>query len=138
MDHPLRDDPLDFGLEVAAPSTKTRWHGSTVAVRARLVPRYVWSTASIDVFLDGRCVLRTGGQMKVTGSSSSVFYHDGEEHTAELSWGLAIHTTFPFELRIDGAKVMVSDVPVENAPLLVVPALVLLSPILVPLLLSLS
>jgi len=45
-----------------------RWQDSAVDVQARLDPRFLWSTASIDVFLDEECIFRTGGQLKATGS----------------------------------------------------------------------
>lgn len=83
-------------------------------VRARLVPRYLWTSASIDVYLNGRCILMTGGQMKLSGGYSSAFKDGGKEHLAELKWGLADQHQFPYELWIDGTKVMQSWVPVEN------------------------
>lgn len=128
------DDELDGDR----PSrSKTRWNGRTVEVTARLVPRYLWTTASIDVFLDGECILRTGGQMKAIGFSEAGFHHDGSVHVARLSWGSAHQLSFPFQLWIDGAKVMVSDVAVANPVLFLMPALVLTSPVWASLLLSL-
>lgn len=91
-----------------------QWHGSIVEVTARLIPRFLWTTASIDVFLDGSCILRTGGQLKITGSSSAEFYHGGSVHHVELSWGQADLRSFPYQLQIDGAKVAVSRVFVQN------------------------
>jgi hypothetical protein len=137
----LRDHPQDFELDDAVPAAKTRWHGSSVGVTARLVPRYLWTTSSIDVFLDGRCILRTGGQMKIVGSSSAEFRHDGVVHTVELSWDRvqqqgSIRCCFPYQLRIDGAKLAASEVAVENAGLLVIPMLVLASAFLFGLLVS--
>jgi hypothetical protein len=112
---------FEFGDEI--PPAKIRWHGSEVEVKARLVPRYGWTTASIDVFLGGRCILRTGGQMKVTGSSWAEFDHEGSRQFAELSWGKARGHEFPYVLRINDAKVALSEVPVENPGLSVIPAL---------------
>jgi hypothetical protein len=123
---------LDFEFDDAVPRAKMPWHGGMVEVTARLVPRYLWTTTSIDVFPDGRCILRSGGQFKIVGSCSAEFHHDGSAHTVELSWGRVQHRGvlrhgFPYELRIDGAKVAVSDVAVENARLLAIPYLVLAS-----------
>jgi hypothetical protein len=138
----LRDDPRDFELDDGAPTAKIRWHGSTVEVTARLVPRYLWTTSSIDVFLDGRCILRTGGQMKVIGSSSAEFQHDGAVHTVELFWdrvqprGVVRHC-FPYQLTIDGAKVAAAEVAVENAGLLLIPLFALSSLFLTALVASL-
>ncbi|HZZ79108.1 MAG TPA: hypothetical protein VFE62_11345 [Gemmataceae bacterium] len=91
-----------------------RWHGSRLEVRARAVPRYLWSTVSIDVLIDGAPVLRTGGQFRARGGVTSEFRHDGERHTAELSWGTVGGRGFPFMLRIDGEIVLATEVPVDN------------------------
>ena len=93
------------------------WQGSKVDVQARLIPRFLWSTASIDVFLDGDCILRTGGQMKATGSQVATFSHSGTEHEAELSWGVGFFWSFPYQLRIDGAPIAVARFHVQNWPL---------------------
>jgi hypothetical protein len=68
-------------------SETVKWQGGTLDVQARLVPRYLWNTASIDVFLDGRPILRTGGQLKLTGSQTATFTYADTAHTAELSLG---------------------------------------------------
>jgi hypothetical protein len=120
---------FEFGDEILP--AKIRWHGSEVLVKARIVPRYGWTTASIDVFLDGKCILRTGGQPKVTGSSWAVFDHDGSRHFAELSWGMVRGLEFPYVLRIDDAKVALADVPVENPGLSVIPALIVMVLVLI-------
>src|SRR5438034_342849 len=57
-----------------------QWNGSRLAVTAKLVPRYLWQTASIDVFLDEQCILRTGGQFKFVGSHASEFVYRGTTH----------------------------------------------------------
>jgi hypothetical protein len=94
-----------------------KWQDSAVDVQARLVPRFLWSTASIDVFLDKQCILRTGGQLKATGLHSATFTHSGSTHTAELSWGYGLLFSFPYKLRIDGAPVSEARVRVQNWPL---------------------
>jgi hypothetical protein len=95
-----------------------KWKDSTVDVQARLIPRFLWSTASIDVFLDGQCILRTGGQLKFTGSHSTTFSHSDSTHTAELSWGTTISLmSFPYQLRVDGVPVASSRVYIRNWPL---------------------
>ena len=91
-----------------------KWPGSTVAVQARLVPRFLWSTASIDVLLDNQCILQTGGQLKVTGSHSGTFIHSGSTHTADLSWGYGLLFSFPYQLRIDGTLVSEGRVRIQN------------------------
>jgi hypothetical protein len=95
-----------------------KWQDSTVEVEARLVPRFLWNTASIDVFLGGQCILRTGGQLKLKGSHSTVFTHSGSEHTAELSWGMsASPLSFPYQLRLDGILISSGRVRIRNWPI---------------------
>jgi hypothetical protein len=98
-----------------------KWQGRTLDVQARLVPRYLWNTASIDVFLDGQPILRTGGQLKLTGSQSATFTYAAAAHTAELSWGSSgLSFSFPYQLRIDGALVAASRAHIRNWPVAVV------------------
>jgi len=104
-----------------------QWQGSTVNVQARLISRFFWTTASIDVFVDGKCILRTGGQKKCTGSCSASFTHSGSTHTAGLSWGYGILRSFPYKLQIDGVPISQARVHVQNWPLgLIWPALVVI------------
>jgi hypothetical protein len=84
-----RDALPDFDFDSEIHPAKIRWRGSEVEVKARLVPRYFWTTASIDVYLDAQCILRTGGVMKLTGSSRAEFDQDGSRHSVELSWETA-------------------------------------------------
>jgi hypothetical protein len=91
------------------------WQGHTVDVQAWMVPRYLWTTASIDVYLDGQLMLATGGQLEFVGSYSSTFVHAGATHTAELSWGSSgLSLWFPYQLRIDSVLVAESRVHVRN------------------------
>ncbi len=90
------------------------WHGSTVSVRSRVVPRYLWTTVSINAYLDDQCILKTGGKLNPTGSCSTTFNHGGVTHTAELSWGLGIWYSFPYQLNIDGVPITASRVRADN------------------------
>jgi len=110
--------------------TPITWNGSQVEVQAHLVPRFLWSTASIDVFLDGQCILRTGGQLKAVGSHSATFRHSDSEHRAELSWGVGFFRSFPYQLRIDGAPVSDARVYVRNWPLGLITSLLLAAALL--------
>ena len=96
-------------------------------MRASYVPRFLWSTASIDVFLDGRCVLRTGGQLKAIGSHSATFNDGGSEHRMELKWGLSREFHFPCQLSIDGVLVKSSRIRVENHQMILIPALLIVA-----------
>jgi hypothetical protein len=90
------------------------WCGSQLQVRAYVVPRYCWTTASIDVVIDGQPVLQTGGKLRVVGSHAGDFEHRGLTHRAELFWGKFTKGEFPFILTIDDEEVLTSTVPVEN------------------------
>jgi hypothetical protein len=93
------------------------WQDRAVRVQARLIPRFLWTTASIDVFLDDECILRTGGQLKPTGAHSAEFGYKGVVHRAELTWGRGAFRSFPYRLEIDGAPVSESRVAVQNWPI---------------------
>jgi len=96
---------------------ETTWHGCEVRVRAYAVPRYAWTTASIDVVVDGEPVLQTGGQLRIVGSWAGDFDHRGGTHRVELFWGKFTRGHFPFILTIDDEEVLTDMVPVENATL---------------------
>lgn len=101
------------------------WHGSLLDVQARLVSRFVWTTASIDVYLDGSPILQTGGAFKITGSCNSEFTRDGLSHTCELRWGAVRLARFPFTLSIDGKQIVNSTARIANWPMLLVPSLII-------------
>jgi hypothetical protein len=90
------------------------WNGASVSITAQLVPRYAWNTASIDVAVDGHTILRTGGVLKSAGTHAEGFTRGGTAHAAELTWGIGALRSFPFSLRIDGAPVVESRVPIQN------------------------
>jgi hypothetical protein len=98
-------------------SETIQWQSNAIDVQARLVPRFLWTTASIDVLLNGQCILKTGGQMKLTGSYSTTFSHSEATHKAELSWGVGGLFSFPYKLRIDDNLISDSRVRVRNWPL---------------------
>jgi hypothetical protein len=94
-----------------------QWQGNAMDVQARLVPRFLWTTASIDVFLNGQSILKTGGQMKLTGSCSTAFFYSEANHKVELSWGVGGLFSFPYKLRIDDNLISDSRIRVRNWPL---------------------
>jgi hypothetical protein len=99
------------------------WRGRSVEVTGHLIPRYLWTTASIDVFIDSDCVLQTGGELKIVGASTAQFYDSGSDHQIVLEWGRPAITGFPIEITIDGELVARSYVTVDNWPLALWPAL---------------
>jgi len=92
----------------------TTWNGVPIKVTSRIVSRYAWTTASIDVCVNESTVLRTAGVMKIYGDTVATFEHQGISHTAVLSWGKGALRSFPFRLEIDGILVADSRVPVQN------------------------
>ena len=101
------------------------WRDKIIRVEASSVPRFLWATASIDVFLGEQCILRTGGQPALKGSYSTVFQDGGTEHQAELSWGYIRQHQFPYKLHIDGALIVESQVFVRNWQLGFIPVLII-------------
>jgi len=101
----------------AALSTKDSnltWKGASVHVSSRIIGRYAWTTASIDVSVNGKTILRSGGVMKITGGAVSTFEHEGASHKIALSWGRISLRSFPFRLEIDGDLIADSRVYVSN------------------------
>jgi hypothetical protein len=98
----------------AAANCEASWNGARVFVRSRVVGRYAWMTATIDVTVDDIVVLRTGGVLKAVGRSAEAFEFRGSSHTAEINWGLGWGPSFPFDLKMDGTSIKKSRVPVEN------------------------
>ena len=92
------------------------WNGKLLTVSALYVPRYLWATASISVYLNEECILRTGGQLRFTGSCSTQYSDANGTHIAELSWGLGFLRSFPYTLRIDNVHVVSARVHVKNWP----------------------
>jgi len=118
-----------------------RWSGSDVEVKAEFVPRYCWTTVSIDVYLDGLCILRTGGVPRIKGSQTETFRHKTENHVLELSWrSPLLGTSFPYQLLIDGIPIIAAKVSPRNWLMLIIPAtltvLILIPPTLTVLILT--
>lgn len=97
--------------------SKFFWQGNELYVKAKLIPKFLWSTASIDVFLNSECILRTGGKMKISGAVRSEFLHNNSLHQAEVSWGVGGLFQFPYQLSIDGEIVNKSYVTIDNWPI---------------------
>jgi hypothetical protein len=90
------------------------WNNHRIDVTAALIPRRLWTTASIDVFIDGNCILRSGGKINLTGGCTNTFTDAQGTHTVTLTWGLGLLRSFPYALYIDQALVSESRVPVSN------------------------
>lgn len=75
---------------------------------------HTWTTASIDVSVNGKTVLRSGGVMKITGGTATTFEYAGMTHKVALSWGKASLRSLPFRLEIDDDLVADSCVLISN------------------------
>ena len=93
------------------------WNGLPVWVTAYLVPRYGYTTASINLFVGGKEVLKTGGVAKATGELSKSFLALGTEHVATVSWGAGGLRSFPVVVTIDAARVADGPVAVHGWPI---------------------
>jgi hypothetical protein len=94
-----------------------QWNDHRIDVRAALVPKFLWSTASIDVYLDGVRILRTGGKLRPTGLVETSFTDANGTHQVALTWGVGWLFAFPFVLYIDGEMIANARVRVSNWPL---------------------
>jgi hypothetical protein len=90
------------------------WSGTRFELSARLVPRYLWQTASIDVTLDDADILQTGGVVKVVGDHIARYSYKGEERLAVLAWGRGSLRFFPFRLTVKGRTVFDDRVPFQG------------------------
>lgn len=100
----------------------TRWKDCDLEVRAEVVPRYCWTTVSIDVYLNDLCILRTGGVLRIEGAQTQTFRHKNETHALELSWrSPLLGMSFPYRLSIDGRPIVTGKVYPRNWPLLLTP-----------------
>src|SRR5436190_1796611 len=94
-----RSDSISYGSDLTMDYT---WEDRRVSVEAHKITRRLWITTSIDVLLDGKRILRTGGKPQLTGTCSEVFVEGDDKHTVEVSWGSSVWgASFPFTLRID-------------------------------------
>src|SRR2546426_11480508 len=92
------------------------WRNKPVRVRARLVPRFFWTTASIDVFLEDKCILRTGGQFKFTGSHSASFTDGRSEHQADLTWVERAVTAFLISFGLTEPRLVIQKSRLKIGP----------------------
>ena len=102
------------------------WQNGKLDVRARMTPKYLWTTASIDVYLDEFCILKTGGQLTTKGMKISDFQYNGLNHVVELSWTPPRNGLFyPFRLAINQKIVDNAEVYVRNWPMAIIGALMI-------------
>jgi len=97
------------------PPPVVTWNGEPIRVSATLRPRYLWQSATIDVAVGDKCILRTGGVLRFWGSVEAAFAHAGLAHVARLSWKTSgILRDFPYTLSIDGVQIVAGLVRPQN------------------------
>lgn len=107
------------------------WQNGKLTVTARMTPKYLWTTASIDVYLDEKCILKTRGQRATRGTKINDFQYNGRSHVVELSWTPPRNGLFyPFRLAIDQQIIDSAEVYIRNWPLAIVGALLIVGVIL--------
>ena len=62
------------------------WQECNLEVKAELVPRYFWTTASINVYVDDVCIIQTGGVWRLRGIQRAGFRRNNENQVLELAW----------------------------------------------------
>ena len=90
------------------------WNGFALRVSARLIPRYAWQTASIELAIDAKVVLETGGVLKFVGVMTQVFEIQGVSHVAKIQWGRGVLRSFPYQVAIDDVEVRRGRVTIGN------------------------
>jgi hypothetical protein len=105
----------------------SQFQNITPIVKAHILAKHLWTSASIDVYLDELCISKTGGQWRLRGVQRSEFYLNDETHTAELSWLPRRGLYFPYQLSIDGHKISDSKVYIYNWPAAFLSPLILIA-----------
>ena len=90
------------------------WNGLSLRLASRLVPRFAWQTASIELAIDDMTVLQTGGAFKFVGAVVQSFEVQGALHEARLEWGRGTLKSFPCKVTIDGLDAWSGRVRVGN------------------------
>jgi hypothetical protein len=91
-----------------------QWHGLPVAIAARLVPRFAWQTASIDVEVGDHPPIRTGGVFKSTGVHKESVSAASDAPVVLVSWGKASLTSFPVKVAVNDEFVFEGRVRIQN------------------------
>jgi hypothetical protein len=104
---------------------KADWNGEQLTITAHLVPRYAFMTASIDVSLADKPVLKTGGVLKLEGGQVANFERNRQAHLVEASWGKATLKYFPVKVVVDGQLLVEAPVKISNWWLVYWPWLIL-------------
>ena len=91
-----------------------QWQGLPVAISARLVPRFAWQTASIDVTVGDHPPVRTGGVFKATGVHEELVSAAPDAPVVLVSWGKASLRSFPVKVAVNDELVYEGRVRTQN------------------------
>jgi len=104
---------------------KTKWKDEEVEINASFIPQRFWIAASIDVLLNQKKILSTGGQLKFKGTCIERFDHAQMSHTVRLEWERFFLHSIPCSVYVDDEPVFQGSVAITNRPMNIV-ALILL------------
>lgn len=100
----------------------TEWNGHCIRVQSALVPRYFWTSASVDAYVDQSCVIKTGGVFRFSGIETGDLNDRGKNHVMQMAWNVGGRDlAVRYELAIDGHVLLKSRVFPRNWPLLIFP-----------------
>ena len=87
---------------------------STVLVTARMISQYTWTTASLEVCVDGGPILRTEGTKGADRAQQAQFAYKGKTLDVSLKWGAKSLRSIPYTLEIGGLIAAASRAPIRN------------------------
>lgn len=86
------------------------WHGKTVEVTTRPLWKHLGLTISIDVLVDGKRALATGGKFKLKDTDAAYFEVDGRKHKMTLDWRVSTDTSYLYtNIQPIGYALMIDD-----------------------------
>ena len=97
-----------------------RWNNADLSIRARFMPEKLFLVATIDVWLDQRRILSTGGKLKLQGTCVERFDHLGAQHQVRLEWQKFLLHYVPCSLFVDNLLIATETIRIDNRAMNVV------------------
>ncbi len=116
-------DEQSGSLTTRSDDSSFEWNGSTIAVEARMGPKYLFIATEERLTVDGTTVARTGG-FKFRDQASGEFVDaNGESRGIHYRTGGFFLLKLPFTVSIDGVEVFKGKVRPKGAGWLLVAAI---------------